>query len=105
MLDSYFFLHLILLFVPVIVSRLSQTNVDVPLEIPPIIKGFDKKFSIFSEAPIVVPTFPIAEGAPKVPPNAPPNAEPMFNFSYHLMVSERLQPQSLCIFVNQLDTA
>ena len=67
-----------LLFVPVIVSRLSPTNVDVPLEIPPIIKGFDKKFSIFSEAPIVVPTFPIAEGAPKIPPNAPPNAEPIY---------------------------
>ena len=25
--------------------------------------------------------------------------------SYHLMVIERLQPQSLCIVVNQLDTA
>nr|DAZ45174.1 MAG TPA: hypothetical protein [Caudoviricetes sp.] len=29
----------------------------------------------------------------------------LFNLSYHLMVFERLQPQSLCIFVNQLDTA
>ena len=26
-------------------------------------------------------------------------------FSYHSMVTERLQPQSLCIVVNQLDTA
>ena len=26
-------------------------------------------------------------------------------FSYHLMVTERLQPQSLCTVVDQLDTA
>ena len=29
----------------------------------------------------------------------------LVSFSYHLMVTERLQPQSLCIVVNQLDTA
>ena len=29
----------------------------------------------------------------------------LVSVSYHLMVTERLQPQSLCIVVNQLDTA
>jgi len=29
----------------------------------------------------------------------------LVNFSYHSMVLDRLQPQSLCVIVNQLDTA